>query len=58
MRQSQIRYHGTGREEFALWAEGIARTAGETGAYCKSPDWSPNRTKAGRWATCAPTAST
>jgi L-fuconolactonase len=31
----QIRHHGTGREEFAFWAEGIARIAGETGAYCK-----------------------
>ena len=31
----QIRDHGTAREEFALWAEGIARIADETTAFCK-----------------------
>jgi L-fuconolactonase len=31
----QIRDHGTGQEEFALWAAGMARLASDTGAYCK-----------------------
>lgn len=31
----QIRDHGTTREEFALWAEGMARIADETTAFCK-----------------------
>lgn len=31
----RIRDHGTAREEFAFWAEGMTRIAGETGAFCK-----------------------
>ena len=31
----QIRDHGTAREEFAFWADGMARIAGETTAFCK-----------------------
>jgi L-fuconolactonase len=31
----QIRDHGGGKEEFAFWAEGMRRIAGETGAFCK-----------------------
>jgi L-fuconolactonase len=31
----QVRDHGTAREELAFWANGMARIARETGAYCK-----------------------
>jgi L-fuconolactonase len=31
----QIRDHGAAREEFGIWAEGMTRIAGETGAFCK-----------------------
>lgn len=31
----QIRDHGTSRDEFAFWAEGMSRIASQTGAYCK-----------------------
>lgn len=31
----QIRDHGTARDEFALWAEGLRRIAAETAACCK-----------------------
>jgi L-fuconolactonase len=43
----QIRSHGTSRSELAFWSHGMARLAGETGAFCKlsglvteaSADW-------------------
>ena len=31
----QIRNHGTSRSELAYWSHGMARLAGETGAFCK-----------------------
>jgi L-fuconolactonase len=31
----QIRSHDTGRGELAFWSHGMARIAGETGAFCK-----------------------
>jgi len=31
----RIRDHGTAQEEFAFWAEGMQRLAGESGAFCK-----------------------
>jgi L-fuconolactonase len=31
----QIRNHGTSRSELAFWSHGMARLAGETGAFCK-----------------------
>jgi len=31
----QVRDHGTAAEEFAAWAAGMKRLAGETGAFCK-----------------------
>ncbi len=31
----QIRNHDTSRSELAFWSHGMARIAGETGAYCK-----------------------
>jgi L-fuconolactonase len=44
----QIRNHGTSRSELAFWSHGMARLAGETGAFCKlsglvteaNADWS------------------
>jgi L-fuconolactonase len=43
----QIRNHGTDKDEFAFWSEGMRRIAEETGAFCKlsgivteaSPAW-------------------
>lgn len=31
----QVRDHGSEREEFAFWADGMSRIAGETSAFCK-----------------------
>ena len=31
----QVRSHGTSRSELAFWSHGMARLAGETGAFCK-----------------------